>query len=163
MSTRTDACQMSGPVPSPSMLQILLLVGLLLYANSRFPGFLSATNVTQILILALPLIVVTFGQTFALLVGYLDLSVAGMISLGVVIASFQIGPETSTLGILMWIGLILLCGVALGLVNAGLVRGLKIPSIIATLATLSILQGISLTLRPSPVPSNASAVPTLTP
>jgi ribose/xylose/arabinose/galactoside ABC-type transport system permease subunit len=35
------------------------------------------------------------------------------------------------------------------LVNAGLIRGLKIPSIIATLATLSILDGISLTMRPT--------------
>jgi cytosine/adenosine deaminase-related metal-dependent hydrolase/ribose/xylose/arabinose/galactoside ABC-type transport system permease subunit len=133
----------------PVVLQILLLVGLLLYANSRFPGFLRSTNVEQILILALPLIVVTMGQTFALLVGYLDLSVAGMIGLGVVIASFQIGPLASTPEVLLWVGLIVLCGAALGLVNAALVRGLKIPSIIATLATLSILDGISLTLRPS--------------
>ena len=64
--------------PVDIVLVVLLLVGLVLYADNRFPGFLSATNVTQILILALPLIVVTFGQTFALLVGYLDLSVAGM-------------------------------------------------------------------------------------
>jgi 5-methylthioadenosine/S-adenosylhomocysteine deaminase len=133
----------------PVVLQVLLLVALLLYANSRFPRFLSSTTVSQILILALPLIVVTFGQTHALLVGYLDLSVAGMIGLGVVIASYRIGPDATTLGILAGVGLILLCGVVLGLVNAGLVRGLKIPSIIATLATLSILDGISLTLRPT--------------
>jgi cytosine/adenosine deaminase-related metal-dependent hydrolase/branched-subunit amino acid ABC-type transport system permease component len=37
----------------------------------------------------------------------------------------------------------------LGLVNAGLVRGVKIPSIIATLATMSILDGVALTLRPT--------------
>ena len=36
-----------------------------------------------------------------------------------------------------------------GLVNAVLIRGFKIPSLIATLATLSILDGISLTLRPT--------------
>jgi ribose/xylose/arabinose/galactoside ABC-type transport system permease subunit len=35
------------------------------------------------------------AQTHALLVGYLDLSVGGMISLGVVIASFLIGAEAS--------------------------------------------------------------------
>ncbi len=45
--------------------------------------------------------------------------------------------------------LILACGVVLGLVNAALVRGLKLPSIIATLATLSILDGVSLILRPT--------------
>jgi 5-methylthioadenosine/S-adenosylhomocysteine deaminase len=133
----------------PVVLQALLLGGLLLYANSRFPGFVSSRNVSQILILALPLIVVTMGQTHALLLGYLDLSVAGMIGLGVVIASYRIGPDATTPQILAGVGLILLCGLALGLVNAALVRGLKIPSIIATLATLSILDGVSLTLRPT--------------
>jgi cytosine/adenosine deaminase-related metal-dependent hydrolase/ribose/xylose/arabinose/galactoside ABC-type transport system permease subunit len=133
----------------PVVLQILLVVGLLLYAESRFPGFMNPKNLGQILILALPLIVVTMAQTHALLVGYLDLSVAGMISLGVVIASFRIGPDATTSGIVAGVALIFVCGAALGLVNAGLVRGLKLPSIIATLATLSILDGISLTLRPT--------------
>ena len=133
----------------PVALQVLLVAALLWYTNSRFPGFVNATNVSQILILALPLIVAAMAQTHALLVGYLDLSVGGMIGLGVVIASFLIGAEASVPQILIGIGVILLCGVALGLVNAGLIRGLKIPSIIATLATLSILDGISLTLRPT--------------
>jgi cytosine/adenosine deaminase-related metal-dependent hydrolase/ribose/xylose/arabinose/galactoside ABC-type transport system permease subunit len=133
----------------PVALQILLVGALLWYTASRFPGFINATNISQILILALPLIVAAIAQTHALLVGYLDLSVGGMIGLGVVIASFLIGAEASVAQILFGIGVILLCGVALGLVNAALIRGLKIPSIIATLATLSILDGISLTMRPT--------------
>ncbi|MEO8423865.1 MAG: amidohydrolase family protein [Actinomycetota bacterium] len=133
----------------PVVLQILLVAALLWYTNSRFPGFVNATNVSQILILALPLIVASMAQTHALLVGYLDLSVGGMIGLGVVVGSFVIGAEASISEILIGIGIVLLCGAALGLVNAGLIRGLKIPSIIATLATLSILDGISLTLRPT--------------
>ena len=133
----------------PVALQILLVAALLGYTNARFPGFVNATNVSQILILALPLIVAAMAQTHALLVGYLDLSVGGMIGLGVVVASFLIGAEASVPQILIGIGVIVLCGVALGLVNAGLIRGLKIPSIIATLATLSILDGISLTMRPT--------------
>jgi len=133
----------------PVALQILLVAALLWYTNARFPGFVNATNVSQILILALPLIVAAMAQTHALLVGYLDLSVGGMIGLGVVVASFLIGAEASIPQIVIGVGVILLCGVALGLVNAGLIRGLKIPSIIATLATLSILDGISLTMRPT--------------
>jgi ribose/xylose/arabinose/galactoside ABC-type transport system permease subunit len=133
----------------PVALQILLIAALLLYTNSRFPGFVNAINVEQILILALPLIVASMAQTHALLVGYLDLSVGGIIGLGVVIASFLIGADASGPQIVMGTGVILLCGVALGLVNALLIRGLKIPSIIATLATLSILDGISLTMRPT--------------
>ena len=133
----------------PVVLQVLLIAALLAYTNSRFPGFINATNIEQILILALPLIVATMAQTHALLVGYLDLSVGAMISLGVVIASFQIGAGAGRAQILVGVAVILLCGVALGLVNAGLIRGFKIPSIIATLATLSILDGISLTMRPT--------------
>ncbi len=133
----------------PVALQILLVAMLLWYTNSRFPGFVNARNVSQILFLALPLILAAMAQTHALLVGYLDLSVGGMIALGVVIASFLIGAEASVSQILIGIVVILLCGAAVGLLNAGLIRGLKIPSIIATLATLSILDGISLTMRPT--------------
>jgi cytosine/adenosine deaminase-related metal-dependent hydrolase/ribose/xylose/arabinose/galactoside ABC-type transport system permease subunit len=133
----------------PVALQVLLVAALLFYTTSRFPGFVNAYNIQQILILALPLIVAAMAQTHAILVGYLDLSVGGMIGLGVVIASFLIGAEASAPPILFGIGVILVCGVLLGLVNAGLIRGLKIPSIIATLATLSILDGISLTMRPT--------------
>ena len=133
----------------PVALQILLVAALLGYTTSRFPGFINPNNVNQILMLALPLIVAAMAQTHALLVGYLDLSVGGMIGVGVVTASFLISAEASVAQILLGSAVVLLCGVVLGLVNAGLVRGLKIPSIIATLATLSILDGISLTMRPT--------------
>ncbi|HEY7563871.1 MAG TPA: amidohydrolase family protein [Acidimicrobiia bacterium] len=133
----------------PVALQTLLVIGLAWFTNSRFPGFVNAANVSQILILAMGLVLVTFAQTHALLVGYLDLSVGAMVSLGVVVASFLIGPEVTAGGILVGVAAIIGCAVVLGLINAGLIRGVKIPSIIATLATMSILDGISLTLRPS--------------
>jgi cytosine/adenosine deaminase-related metal-dependent hydrolase/ribose/xylose/arabinose/galactoside ABC-type transport system permease subunit len=84
-----------------------------------------------------------------ILVGYLDLSVGAMISFGVVVGSFLIGGKASTWEILVGVAAVLACGLGLGLVNAVLIRGVKIPSLIATLATLSILDGISLTLRPT--------------
>ncbi|CAN5790599.1 hypothetical protein BH23ACT4_BH23ACT4_14000 [soil metagenome] len=133
----------------PVVLQVLMIGALLVYTNSRFPGFLNEANLTNILLLAMPLALAAIAQTHAILVGYLDLSVGAMISLGVVIASFLIRAEASATQILIGAGAVLLCGLLLGLVNAGLVRGVKIPSIIATLATLSILDGISLTLRPT--------------
>jgi cytosine/adenosine deaminase-related metal-dependent hydrolase/ribose/xylose/arabinose/galactoside ABC-type transport system permease subunit len=133
----------------PVALQVVLIAALLWYTDSRFPRFINPNNVEQILILALPLIVAAMAQNHALLVGYLDLSVGGMIGLGVVTASFLIGADASVSQIAIGIGVIVLAGVALGLVNAGLIRGLKIPSIIATLATLSILDWISLTMRPT--------------
>jgi 5-methylthioadenosine/S-adenosylhomocysteine deaminase len=133
----------------PVVLQTLLIIALLWYTNTRFEGFFNSTNISNVLLLALPLAVAAIAQTHAILVGYLDLSVGAMISLGVVIASFLIGVDATFGEIMMGIGVILGAGVALGLTNAGLIRGVKIPSIIATLATLSILDGISLSLRPT--------------
>ncbi len=122
---------------------------MLWFTTTRFEGFLNEANIFNILILAMPLAIAAIAQTHAILVGYLDLSVGAMISFGVVAASFLIGREATTSEILIGVVAVLGAGVALGLVNAGLIRGVKIPSIIATLATLSILDGISLTLRPT--------------
>ncbi len=135
----------------PVVLQLLLIAFVAGWTEWVGDGqFLTSDNIRRTLLLALPLIIVTMGQINAILVGYLDLSVASMVSLGVVIASFLIGPEATAAQMLYGMSVILLCGIALGLVNAGLIRGVKMPSIIATLATLSIVQGIALTLRPAP-------------
>jgi cytosine/adenosine deaminase-related metal-dependent hydrolase/ribose/xylose/arabinose/galactoside ABC-type transport system permease subunit len=134
----------------PVALQILMIGAVLWYATARFPGFVNSTNIRNILILAAPLAMVAMGQTHALLVGSLDLSVGAMVTSGVVIASFLLGSDSTTTELILGVGAIFLAGLALGLVNAGLVVGVKIPSIIATLATLSILNGISLTLRETP-------------
>jgi 5-methylthioadenosine/S-adenosylhomocysteine deaminase len=133
----------------PVTLQVILIGALLWYTTTRFEGFLNQGNIFNILLLAMPLAIAAIAQTHAILVGYLDLSVGAMISFGVVVASFLIGSQATAGQILLGVGAVLGCGLVLGLVNAGLVRGVKIPSIIATLATLSILDGISLTLRPT--------------
>lgn len=133
----------------PVLLQVTLIGALLWYTTSRFDGFLNQSNINNILLLAMPLAIAAIAQTQAILVGFLDLSVGAMISFGVVVASFLIGADATTYQVVVGIGVIVMSGIGLGLVNAGLIRGVKIPSIIATLATLSILDGISLTLRPT--------------
>ncbi len=133
----------------PVALQVLLIGALLWYTNTRFEGFLNEANTYNILLLAMPLAVAAIAQTHAILVGYLDLSVGAMISFGVVAASFLIGSDAGVGQIFLGAGVILLAGAALGLVNAALIRGVKIPSIIATLATLSIVDGIALSMRPT--------------
>jgi cytosine/adenosine deaminase-related metal-dependent hydrolase/ribose/xylose/arabinose/galactoside ABC-type transport system permease subunit len=134
----------------PVALLFLMIGAFLLFATSRFPGFVNAANLTSVLLLAAPLAAVAIGQTHALLVGSLDLSVGAMVTFGVIIASFHLGPEATDAELLRGVGLIFLAGLGVGLVNAVLVVWVKIPSIIATLATLSILNGISLALRETP-------------
>ncbi len=58
----------------PVVLQLLLIVALRRYTKSRFDGFINAANVTTSCSWPPP-IVAAMGQTHALLVGYLDLSV----------------------------------------------------------------------------------------
>ena len=134
----------------PVVLQLLLIVAVAWYTTTRFDNFINSSNVTNILILAAPLAMAAMAQTHALLVGYLDLSVGAMVTFGVVVASFLIGPDASPSQIAIGVVAVFLCAIGLGLVNGALVVGVKIPSIIATLATLSILNGISLTLRETP-------------
>jgi cytosine/adenosine deaminase-related metal-dependent hydrolase/ribose/xylose/arabinose/galactoside ABC-type transport system permease subunit len=133
----------------PVALQLLLILVVLWYTETRFDGFINRDNITTVLLLAMPLALAAIAQTHAILVGFLDLSVGAMISFGVVVGSFIIGADASTGQIVVGVAVILGCGLVLGSVNAVLIRGFKMPSLIATLATLSILDGISLTKRPT--------------
>jgi 5-methylthioadenosine/S-adenosylhomocysteine deaminase len=129
-------------------LQILLILILGRYTASRSDAFLSEFNLNSLLLATLPLALVTMAQMNALLAGYLDISVGSTMTMGVIIASFIVTddapPDAVLLGGLAVLGM----GITVGLFNAVLVRWVKLPAIIATLATLSILDGIALTLRP---------------
>ncbi|HKZ69039.1 MAG TPA: hypothetical protein VJ020_03110, partial [Anaerolineales bacterium] len=128
---------------TPVALQLVLIVIIGNYTASRSPAFLSEFNLNSLLLATLPLAIVTMAQVNALLAGYLDISVGSIMTIGVIIASFIVTddapPEVVLLGGLAILG----TGVLVGLFNATLVRWVKLPSIIATLATLSILDGIA--------------------
>jgi len=134
----------------PLLLLGVLIVALGIYADAHSSTFLSKQNLNNLLLQSMPLIIVSMGQAVALLVGGFDVSVAALMTMCVVTASFTLTPTTSGLalvpGCLALIGL----GVATGLFNAFLIRGLRLPSIVATLGTLSILQGAALWLRSYP-------------
>ena len=53
----------------PVALQIVLIGVVLWYTTSRFEGFLNAANISNILLLAVPLSVAAIAQTHAILVG----------------------------------------------------------------------------------------------
>ena len=129
-------------------LQIILILIVGRYTASRSPAFLSEYNLNSLLLATLPLALVTIAQMNALLAGYLDISVGSIMTICVIIASFIVTadapPNVVLLGGLAMLG----AGILIGLFNATLVRWVKLPAIIATLATLSILDGIALSLRP---------------
>jgi ribose transport system ATP-binding protein len=134
----------------PLVLMTALIVALGAYADHHSSAFLSKENLTSLLLAAMPLIIVSLGQATALLVGGFDVSVAALMTLCVVVASFTLTPTTSGFGLVTGSLALVGVGIATGLFNAVLIRVLRLPSIVATLGTLSILEGASLWLRSYP-------------
>jgi len=128
----------------------LLIFGLGTYAAVTHDAFLTEYNLRNLLITTMPLALVALGQTNALLVGGFDISVGALVTLCVVTASFTMTAGSAWYILLPGALALLGVGLATGLLNATLVRVIGLPSIIATLGTLSILQGVSLLLRDHP-------------
>jgi ribose transport system ATP-binding protein len=134
----------------PLVLMTGLIVALGAYADHHSTAFLSKENLSSLLLASMPLIIVSMGQAVALLVGGFDVSVAALMTFCVVVASFTLTPTTSGFALVTGSLALIGVGIAVGLFNAILIRVLRLPSIVATLGTLSILEGASLWLRSYP-------------
>jgi ribose transport system ATP-binding protein len=127
---------------------VIALLGL--YGFSQNTHFLSAYNVANMLMLATALGFIAMGQTVALLLGGIDLSVGPLAGFMVVVASFFINDGQSAAMILAGFALILAAGVGVGLINGILIRFANFTPIAATLAMYIGLQGCSFLLRNGP-------------
>jgi ribose transport system permease protein len=119
----------------------------IIYASEQ-PSALSAYSIESLLNNSLPLMLAAAGQTFVVLQGGFDLSVAGIISLSnVVVAVYPVeGPFGALVNLAMVVGI----GLAVGATNGFLVAYMRIQSIAATLATMIICQGIALLILKAP-------------
>lgn len=136
----------------PLALMTLLMFGVGGYAAGRNSAFYSSFNLNTLLGPdgALPLVLVAMGQASVLMMGSFDISVGALMTLVVCVGSYVLTPDASVWVLALGsLGLVAL-GVVVGAANAFLVRKLKLPSIIATLATLSVALGLALRLRPTP-------------
>jgi ribose transport system ATP-binding protein len=121
-----------------------------LYVFGQNANYLSAFNLSNILLLATALGFIALGQTIALLMGGIDLSVGPLAGFLVVIASFFINdgqsPQTFALGF----ALMFLAALVVGTINGVLIRFANFTPIAATLAMYIGLQGLSFVLRDGP-------------
>ncbi|HZV50417.1 MAG TPA: ABC transporter permease [Candidatus Dormibacteraeota bacterium] len=118
-------------------------VGLVLLAAAVFaPHFYSVQNLSNVVRQMGFLCVVALGQTFVLLVAGIDLSVGGLQGLAMVaLAQITHGRDAA---LLPAIGFAFLAGAAVGLVNAALVVGRRVPPFVATFATFVLVEGLLL-------------------
>ncbi len=134
---------------APAVLLALLMIALGATTSFVSPFFLSVGNLSNIAGQVAPLALAALGQFCVILLGGIDLSVGPLISLVTAIVSFTAAGE-SLGGVLLAVAASLAAGILTGAVNALLIVRLRIPDLIATLATYSIVFGAALILRPSP-------------
>jgi ribose transport system ATP-binding protein len=128
------------------------------YVLSRNDRYLSDFNINSVMFACAALGFISLGQTFALLLGGIDLSVGPLAGFLVVLASFFVldgkSPAMWALGLV----LMLLAAVGVGLLNGSLIRFAKFTPVAATLVTYIGLGGLAFTLRSAPDGYIASSV-----
>ena len=127
-----------------------ILLGIVLLAAAFLPDFRGVGNLVNILRQSVTLGIVSVGQTVAILIGGIDLSVGATISLIAVYATGFMARYT-TLGMVVAMVVVLLSlGLLIGFINANVVTRLRVAPFIATLGMGAILQGMVLmyTKRP---------------
>ncbi len=108
-------------------------------------GHFSAFDLRTLCMNVLPLVCVALGQYFVILVNGLDLSLGPVMSVAGSIAALTFGWNVP-----LAITLALAAGLFAGVINGILVVPLRLPPILATLATMSVFQGVALVLRRVP-------------
>jgi ribose/xylose/arabinose/galactoside ABC-type transport system permease subunit len=116
----------------------LLLPLLLLLGGVISPSFVSAGNISNLLLQIAPLGIVAIGQSFVMIVRGLDLSVASTMATAAVIATGFSGANADVPAIVATVSAI---GIAAGLINGFLVAKRHVSPFLATLATMILLQG----------------------
>jgi len=120
---------------------VIALVAVLVVFSLISPHFLTFINIQNIVVRAAILAVTGLGMTLIISMRALDLSVGSVMGFAAIVAA-----ELLVRGVAM--PLVVLAGLAagclLGLLNGLLITLLKIPSFVATLATLSMIFGMEL-------------------
>jgi len=118
----------------------IALVVVLVLAAILSPAFFKPSNLFNVLRGAAPLGIVAVGQTIVMLGGGIDLSLAGVMALTtVVVADITQGQN---LDLSPALSLVVVIGIAVGLLNGLLVTKRKVPPFIATLGVAILLEGV---------------------
>ncbi|WP_052476382.1 ABC transporter permease [Cohnella kolymensis] len=122
---------------------IILIVIVVVGANMLYPGATSIDNIYSMSTFGVEIGLIALGMTLIIMAGGggIDLSVGAIYALTQIIAAYLMAE-----GVNMWaaVGIAILSGVFMGFVNGYMVTKLRIPAIIATLATMYVFNGLAL-------------------
>jgi ribose/xylose/arabinose/galactoside ABC-type transport system permease subunit len=117
----------------------LVLLALIVVTSILSPAFLTGNNISNMLLQAAPLGIVVIGQVLVILVRGLDLSVASVMATAAVVATSFSGQDSDALPVFL---VAIAIGVLTGLVNGLLITKRNVSPFLATLATMTLLQGL---------------------
>jgi ribose/xylose/arabinose/galactoside ABC-type transport system permease subunit len=125
----------------------IALAGMTAVAAALIPGFLSAANLTTILLHVSINAILALGMTFVIITAGIDLSVGSIVALGGVLAATTL-TNGAVLGAVGPVGAALLAvavglgvGTGLGMLNGSAVAHLRVAPFIVTLATMTVARG----------------------
>jgi ribose transport system permease protein len=118
----------------------LALLAMIIVFSILSPYFLTRANVTNVLVQSAPLLILATGQTFALLMGGLDLSQGSVVSLVSVVTAGVMMRHSLALGAAAGLGV----GFGVALVNGLLIGRARIQPFIVTLGTLYMAAGLAM-------------------
>jgi ribose transport system ATP-binding protein len=143
---------------APVLVLAAVMLALGAYVLSRNDRYLSDFNINSVMFACAALGFISLGQTFALLLGGIDLSVGPLAGFLVVLASFFVldgkSPAVWALGFVF----MFLAALGVGLLNGSLIRFARFTPVAATLVTYIGLGGLAFTLRSAPDGYIASSV-----
>jgi simple sugar transport system permease protein len=119
-----------------------LLVALILIFSFAQPAFININNLMSILQAVSVVAIIGAGVTITLAIGGFDLSVGAVAASSVMAASYAM--IVLDLNAYETVPLVLAFGALVGLTNALLIVKLKVPDLLATLATMFLLTGLQL-------------------
>ena len=121
-----------------SLVGLVLLISIVSILN---PAFLSTKNILNILRQTSVNAVIAAGMTFVILTGGIDLSVGSILAIsGAVCASLMVSGQNMIIAVLIAI----VIGGAVGFFNGFVIAKGKLQPFIATLATMTVLRGLTL-------------------
>jgi ribose/xylose/arabinose/galactoside ABC-type transport system permease subunit len=125
---------------------MVLLLAIIAAVGAVNHAFLRPANLRDMLIDDVPTVIVACGMTLVLVTGEIDISVGSLMGLLATVLGQITSPSHAGLPVAAGIAAVLLLGLGVGLINGFLVTVARMPSIIVTLAMLTILQGVGLML-----------------
>jgi rhamnose transport system permease protein len=110
------------------------------FVTVQAPHFLSASNLTQVTTLAAIIAIASVGEAVVIITKNVDLSVESMIGLVAFVVADILRMHLLPVPAAWAAGVLI--GLCLGMVNGTIIAFFRVPSIVATLGTLSIFRGL---------------------